>query len=213
MDDLWERVGHKSGGVADLAVAVGLSDDEVITVLSQSAKPEPKLQRKRDRFVFWLSNYWREAAGLVLVVLLLGLLAASAVRRRDTVVVRAGETLPAYHVTGPNDVKVEKRFSVSGSFAGVDEVLGRYLFKPAEPGAVISSEHLGPALPAGVVLGGRRVLSLPVGGGPISQTLAPHDRVRLLFSPRGAGRALPECLSKTRRRSVPGRDVVTEDHS
>lgn len=187
VDDLWEQVGHKSDGVANLAKNVGLSDDEVITILSQSAKPEPKSQRDRDRFVFWFSNYWREAAALVIAVVLLGLLGTNAVWLRDTVIVQAKETLPAYHVIDRNDIKVEKRFRESSSFADVDKVLGRYLLKPVKPGAVISSEQLGPALPEGVTLGCRRVLSLPVRGDLISQTLAPYDRVRLLFSPRGAG--------------------------
>jgi hypothetical protein len=187
VDDLWEAIGHKSGGVENLAKKAGLTEDEVVTILAACAKPEPRSKEKWDQFRFWLSNYWREAAALLMAVVLLALLVGNAVRRRDTVVVAAKETLPAYHVITKDDVRLEKHFRVSGSFGATEDVVGRYLIKPAKPGAVISSEQLGAALPQGVALGGRRVLSLPIRGGLISQTLAPHDRVRLLFSPRGAG--------------------------
>lgn len=203
VDDLWEQVGHKKDGVKKLAARVKLGEDDnakvseaekvrlnedkLITVLSLSEKPEPKSQTKGDRFVFWFSNYWRETAALVIAIVLLGLLVTNAVWPRGTVVVQAKEALPAYHVIGRDDVKVEKRFSVSGSFADTNDVIGRYLLKPAKPGAIILSEQLGAALPEGVTLGCRRVLTLPVRGGLISPTLASHDQVRLLFSPRGAG--------------------------
>lgn len=187
VEDLWMRVGHKSGGLKNLAKNVGLTEDELVTVLAACAKPEPGGERKRDQFAFWFRNYWREAIVFLIAVVLLGLLVGNAVWRRDTVIVASNKTLPVYHVITKSDVTLEKRFRVSGSFHAAEDVEGRYLLKPAFPGSVISSNQLGAALPEGMALRFRRVLSLPVKGALINQTLAPLDRVRLLFSPRGAG--------------------------
>jgi flagella basal body P-ring formation protein FlgA len=103
--------------------------------------------------------------------------------RVDEVLVVAPDTLPAFHVIAPGDVRETSGPYDSGAPLKISDVLSHYLLKPASPGTTLKPEQLSAVTLAEADLTGRQILTLPVKPERLSQGLHEGEHLSLLFMP------------------------------
>lgn len=136
----------------------------------------------------WLGRRWLDASAFVAVVVLLGLLVHvvrvhRAAYSTQVVVSRSGG-LPAFHAIAKSEVTLSRTQTVAGSFAKVEDTLGKYTPAPIAAGTVLTADSLeaDPSLLAD--LNGRSILKIPLKAGVSDPDPRPSRCVSLLVTPR-----------------------------
>lgn len=167
--------------------------DDALDKAANLALPERGVRRTLQVALSGLKRHILDLSALIAVLLLGGLLfhAYRAYRSgySDQVVVTAASGLEAFHAISRTDITLRRTQRVAGSFARLEDALGKYPSENVAKGVVLTAKHLqtDPALLAD--LHARSILTILVkAGGPVSDP-GPSRQVSLLLSPHADAKA------------------------
>ena len=163
------------------AKALGVSKEDALELLAQDALADART------FASPRTSHFMD---LAVVLTLAGLVVFSwfayhqpIAGRPMRVTIAAANGVKILQIIAPSDVELKPAQEVRGSFAKLDEVVGRYALKPMKKDELVIARDLS-SNPLPGKLAGRSQLLLPLNSGPLANTLSLPGIVSVIATPK-----------------------------